>query len=95
MTLETLEERLGRLLGIGTAISSGLLAMGLLLYLVRGGQSDVFTVLNVGLMALIATPLARVVASAVGFAAQRDWRMFGMTLLVLTSLTLSFVFAVG
>lgn len=94
MTLEQLEERLGRLLGIGTTISTVLLAVGLALWMINGDQALATWTLNAGLLVLIATPIGRVVASAVGFALQRDWRMLGMTALVLVSLAISLFVAI-
>jgi len=45
--------------------------------------------IEVGLLLLIATPIARVALSAVLFARQRDWLYVGITLLVLALLTYS------
>lgn len=93
MTLDQLEERLGVLLGIGTNISSFLLAIGLGLWVVLDDQPVAAWAFAAGLIALIATPIGRVIVSAVGFALQRDWQMLGMTALVLASLFASLVFA--
>jgi uncharacterized membrane protein len=93
MRLQQLEERLGKILGIGTTVSSVLLAAGLAMWMVLGNRPFVAYTLSIGLMVLIATPLSRVVVSAVGFAAQRDWQMLGMTALVLVSLLVSLAVA--
>jgi uncharacterized membrane protein len=45
--------------------------------------------IQLGLLFLIATPIARVVLSVVGFARQRDWLYVLVTLTVLTLLTYS------
>jgi uncharacterized membrane protein len=45
--------------------------------------------IQLGLLLLIATPVARVVFSIVGFARQRDWLYVGMAALVLLLLTVS------
>jgi uncharacterized membrane protein len=95
MKLQELEERLGRLLGIGTRVSSVLLAVGLTLWMAVGNRPFVARTLALGLIVLIATPLSRVIVSAVGFAAQRDWQMLGMTALVLISLLISVAVAFG
>jgi uncharacterized membrane protein len=93
MTLEEIEERIGKLLTVGTAVSSGLLALGLVLWIASGAQGLAVTLLNAGLLVLIATPIGRVVASAIGFTLQRDWRMVMMTGLVLASLVASLIVA--
>jgi uncharacterized membrane protein len=93
MTLEQMEERIGRLLSVGTAISSGLLAVGLILSIAGGPPALAASLLTAGLMVLIATPIGRVIASAVGFMLQRDWQMVVMTALVLASLFASLAVA--
>ncbi|HEY7172105.1 MAG TPA: DUF1634 domain-containing protein [Vicinamibacterales bacterium] len=45
--------------------------------------------IELGLLLLIATPIARVALSVILFARQRDWLYVGVTLLVLTLLTYS------
>jgi uncharacterized membrane protein len=45
--------------------------------------------LELGLLVLLATPVARVVALAVGFARRRSWGFCGMSLFVLAILGLS------
>jgi uncharacterized membrane protein len=94
MTLEQIEERIGKLLTVGTAISSGLLALGLVLWIASGAQGLAVPLLNAGLLVLIATPIGRVVASAIGFTLQRDWQMVMMTALVLASLVASLIVAI-
>ncbi len=42
--------------------------------------------IQLGVLVLIATPIARVVFSVIGFARQRDWLYVGVTLVVLTLL---------
>jgi uncharacterized membrane protein len=46
-------------------------------------------IMQLGLLLLIATPVARVLLSAVGFARQRDWIYVGLTLVVLAALVCS------
>jgi uncharacterized membrane protein len=93
MTPDQLEERLGRLLSIGTAISTALLAVGLALWFGLGPQPIVQQILAAGIFVLIATPVGRVVASTIAYAVERDWQMVLMTALVLVSLALSLVVA--
>ena len=45
--------------------------------------------IQLGLLFLIATPIARVVFSVVGFLRQRDWTYVGITLVVLALLSYS------
>ncbi len=45
--------------------------------------------IQLGLLVLIATPIARVVFSVIGFMRQRDWLYVGITVLVLALLTFS------
>jgi len=47
--------------------------------------------LNAGLIVLMLTPLARVVASLVTYARMRDWFFAGMTVLVLVVLVAAWV----
>jgi uncharacterized membrane protein len=56
------------------ALFSGLLAL------------DPASVISLGLLALIATPFARVAVSIVAFAAEKDWRYVAITALVLAIL---------
>lgn len=46
-------------------------------------------IIQLGLLLLIATPVARVFFSAIGFARQRDWVYVGLTLVVLAGLICS------
>jgi uncharacterized membrane protein len=45
--------------------------------------------IQLGLLVLIATPIARVVFSVIGFTRQRDWLYVGITVIVLALLTFS------
>jgi uncharacterized membrane protein len=61
---------------------------------IRGIISDTMTLsgrglIQLGLLLLIATPIARVVFSVIGFARQRDWLYVVITLAVLTLLVYS------
>jgi len=80
---ERLERLLGRILGWGALTSTVLLTAGLLLQLL-GVAPSVFTALmHAGLIALIATPVARVVVSVIEYALDRDWLFMTLTTLVL------------
>ncbi len=48
-------------------------------------------VIQFGLLLLIATPIARVAFSVIGFALEKDWMYVGITLVVLTLLIYTFV----
>jgi uncharacterized membrane protein len=47
-------------------------------------------IIQLGVLLLIATPIARVIFSIVAFAVQRDWTYIGVTLVVLAVLLYSF-----
>ena len=81
---EALEALIGRVLRIGVTVSSVCLAVGLLLSIVQPGAGG--TLLNVGILVLIATPAARVVLSIVEYAAARDWTFTLLTTIVLLEL---------
>ena len=52
-------------------------------------QGNAASLIQFGLLLLIATPVARVAFSVVAFALQRDWRFVAITLIVLAVLTAS------
>jgi uncharacterized membrane protein len=78
-----LERSLGRVLTAGVLTSTGLLAAGLLLELlgVEPGAASALT--KAGLIVLMATPVARVVASVIEYALERDWLFAMLTTTVL------------
>jgi uncharacterized membrane protein len=80
--IERLELRVGRLLEIGVTIASGCLAAGLALWFVLGGTPAVSRLLTAGLVVLMLTPLARVVASLLTYARLRDWFFVATTVMV-------------
>ncbi len=57
--------------------------------LADAGASSGRGLIQLGLLVLIATPIARVVFSVIGFARQRDWLYVGITFIVLALLTFS------
>jgi uncharacterized membrane protein len=87
-----LELLIGRVLRIGVTASSVCLAAGLVLSLVLPGAG--LTLLNVGILLLIATPAARVVLSIVEYVIARDWRFTVLTTIVLMELVAGAVAAV-
>ena len=93
ITSDEIEERLGRLLAVGTTFSTGLLAVSLALWLLAGERPFVDRIVNAGIVVLIATPVARVATSTAIYLMQRDWHMVLMTSLVLLSLALSVLVA--
>ncbi len=88
-----LERLLGRVLHAGAITSTVLLTLGVLLTLTWPGSSLAGGLTTAGLLILIGTPVARVLASVLGYAAERDWVFFGLTLLVLATLGGSLVVA--
>ena len=91
ISIERLEQILGRLLGIGVKASSVCLAAGLLVTLAGGNQTMARTLLTVGIVVLLATPVARVGASTVGYASRRDWLFVTLTLIVFVELIASVI----
>lgn len=79
----TLEQRLGRVLNAGSVGSTVLLAAGLAGYFFRPGHVVTNALLNAGLLLLMATPVARVVVTAVGYLLNRDWLFAALALTVL------------
>jgi uncharacterized membrane protein len=77
-----LERLLGRVLRVGVTISSICLGIGLLLALTDAGGGAGAAFLNVGLIALMATPAARVAVSIVEYLIERDWLFAALTTIV-------------
>ena len=87
-------ERLLRLvLRAGAVASTTLLSVGLLLLLVAPSHPWGSWMATVGLLILIATPVARVVTSIAQYAAERDWLFVTLTAMVLAVLVSSFLVA--
>jgi uncharacterized membrane protein len=78
-----LERSLGRILTVGVLASTGLLAAGLLLQLLAVEAGVAARLTQAGLIVLMATPVARVVASVVEYAVERDWLFAMLTTTVL------------
>jgi uncharacterized membrane protein len=88
-SLGDLERQLGRLLIGGVIVSALLLAAGLALWLRDPGGASTVRLLDAGLIALMATPILRVVVSFAEYVRRRDWFFVAMTMLVLAELTLT------
>jgi uncharacterized membrane protein len=87
-----MERLLGRVLRLGLTTSVVVLAIGLILELGHVAPAVSDRILRVGLLILMATPVARVSAAALEYAAERDWTFLAVTLCVLGVLMAS-VFA--
>ena len=78
----------------GAIASTVLLTAGRGAHAGRARRLDGTQVLTTaGLLILMATPVARVLASVLGYASERDWTFFGLTLVVLATLAGSLVVA--
>jgi uncharacterized membrane protein len=89
-----LEELIGLVLRVGVTASTICLALGLLLSLVgRGGISS--ALLNIGVIVLLVTPVARVVVSVAEYAIAQDWLFLALTVTVLLELLGSVVAAMA
>jgi uncharacterized membrane protein len=93
-TLDRLEVVIGWILRVGVAASSACLAAGLALVLVNVGDDVSARLLAVGIVVMLATPVARVAASMVEYAAGRDWAFATFTAVVLLELMLGVAVAV-
>ena len=78
-----MERLLGRVLRLGLTVSIGVLMAGLALDLSGLAPEAADWILRAGLMILMATPIARVAASVLEYAAERDWTFLAVTLSVL------------
>jgi uncharacterized membrane protein len=89
-----LEVAVGLVLRAGVMLSSACLAIGLVLSLsVSGAASVAGLLLQVGILVLLATPIARVLVSISEYIRERDWRFTTLTLIVLVELLASVVAA--
>jgi uncharacterized membrane protein len=89
--IDALEIQVGRLLRIGVTIASTALAIGLALWFVLGPRPAVETLLKAGLIVLMLTPLARVVASVVAYIRLREWFFVVTTLVVFAVLVAAWI----
>jgi uncharacterized protein DUF1634 len=86
-------ERLSRwLLSIGVLASSAALAIGLIAWM-AGYDSIGLTLMNAGLVVLMATPVVRVLTSAIEYARARDWPFTIATAVLVAILAASLLYA--
>jgi uncharacterized membrane protein len=86
-----LERTIGLVLRVGVAASSILLAAGLILALLHAPGAQ--WLLHLGIVTLLATPVARVLVSIAEYASERDWTFVALTAIVLVELLASAVAA--
>jgi uncharacterized membrane protein len=89
-----LEVLVGRVLRTGAIASATMLAAGLLLQNAAPASSVGVSLIQVGLIILMATPVARVVTSVIQYIAERDWVFVGLTMSVLIILLGSLWFGI-
>jgi uncharacterized membrane protein len=87
-----LERTIGMVLRGGVTTSSICLAAGLVLT-IGGFARAANLLLHSGVIVLLATPVARVLASIVEYVRERDWRFVALTAIVLVELMASAVAA--
>jgi uncharacterized membrane protein len=80
-----LERTIGVVLRAGVAVSTVCFAAGLVLTF--AGVAAANLLLQLGIVVLLATPVARVLVSVVEYAQQRDWTFTALTIIVLVELT--------
>ena len=91
--VQRLERVVGIVLRAGVTISSICLAAGLALALVRGADTSAKLLLQIGIIVLLSTPVARVAVSIGEYAIERDWPFVALTAVVLLELVASAVAA--
>jgi uncharacterized membrane protein len=84
-----LEHVVGAVLRLGVIASVVCLAVGLGLSFADSSSAFAAALLNIGIIVLLLTPVARVVVSAAEYALQRDWVFVSLTLTVLAELVVS------
>jgi uncharacterized membrane protein len=89
--IERLEVQVGRLLQTGVLMSAACLGIGLALWIARGSSTPANALLTCGLVVLMMTPLARVVASLIAYVRLRDWFFVGTTVMVFVVLIAAWV----
>ncbi|QEM67315.1 DUF1634 domain-containing protein [Geobacter sp. FeAm09] len=83
---EAIELVLARLLRIGSLVAAALLALGIGAMLLGGHAVVAPRLITAGLLALLATPVMRVVAAGVIFVRDRDWRFAFFCVVVLCAI---------
>jgi len=89
--LGRLEAQLGRLLFTGVMASALCLAAGLVLWVAGGFPAATNRILTTGLVILMLTPIARVVASLVVYVRMRDWFFVATTIMVFAVLLMAWL----
>ena len=89
--LDRLETTLGTLLRTGIMSAASCLAAGLIAWMIAGDTRLANTILTIGLVVLMVTPLMRVVVSLVAYARMRDWFFVSTTLLVFAMLLVAWL----
>lgn len=92
--LERLQRIVGRVLRAGALLSTALMALGLVLTMTRSPSAWSDPPLRMGLVILMATPVANVVVSGLEYVAERDWKFVLLTAIVLLILTGSLAVAI-
>lgn len=89
----TLETRLARVLGAGSASSVLLFAAGLAVRFLGGTRAWSDALVTAGLFILFATPFVRVLVATISYWRDREWRFVIMTSVVLLVLIGSIIVA--
>jgi uncharacterized membrane protein len=92
-SLERLELALGRLLQAGVLTSAACLAAGLIGWMASGPSPWANGALTIGLIALMATPILRVLVSLIAYVRMRDWFFVLTTVAVFVLLAITVVLA--
>ena len=82
---EPIEITLARLLRIGSLIAAALIATGIGTMLL-GKEALATRLITAGLLALLATPIMRVITAGLIFVRQKDWRFACFCLVVICAL---------
>jgi uncharacterized membrane protein len=80
--IDRLEVQVGRLLEAGVVVSAVALGAGLLMWMIVRDSRIASGLLTGGLIALMLTPLARVIASLIAWVRLRDWFFVWTTVMV-------------
>jgi uncharacterized membrane protein len=86
-----LERTIGLVLRVGVTASSIALSIGLILSLLDAPGAS--WLLHIGILTLLATPVARVLVSIAEYTGERDWTFVTLTAIVLVELLASAVAA--
>lgn len=92
-SLARLEALFGTVLVAGVVVSASLLGLGLLLWLLGFAGAWDHRILDAGLITLMATPVVRVIVSAIEYTRRRDWFFAATSLAVLAVLALTMAIA--